>query len=164
MYGLVNIFQRRINRVALAEFNLAILTLLIKDALSLCSLCCFMLRWLSIWTPKNLTDSVTFNRCPYIVTDVPLMTFLSEKLIRCVFPGLSFILHLSHQALCVCVCVCVWSGICPSPWLHAWFLDFHVIFHAVTTLSTNEDVAKKYFNAKAFLGKCLEFISVKLEG
>ena len=56
-----------------------------------------MLRWLSIWTPKNLAESVTFNGCPYIVIEVSLMTFLCEKLIRCVFPGFSFILHLSHQ-------------------------------------------------------------------
>ena len=83
--------------MALTEFNPVILILLIRDDLSMCSICCFMLRWLSIWTPKNLTESVTFNGCPYIVIDVSLMTFLCEKLIRYVFPGLSFILHLSHQ-------------------------------------------------------------------
>ena len=83
--------------MALTEFNLAILFLLIRDALSTCSICSFMLRYLLIWTPNNLTESVTFNRCPYNEIDVPLMTFLCEKLIRYVFPGLSFILHLSHQ-------------------------------------------------------------------
>ena len=41
-------------RVALTEFNLAILILLIRDGLSMCSIWYFMLRWLSIWTPKNL--------------------------------------------------------------------------------------------------------------
>ena len=56
-----------------------------------------MIRWLSIWTPKNLTKSVTFNWCPCIVIDVSLMAFLCEKLIRCVFPGFNFIVLLSPQ-------------------------------------------------------------------
>ena len=90
MCGLVKIYRVLwINRVALIEFNLVILILLIRDVLSVCSICCFMLRWLSIWTPKNLTESVTFNGCPCIEIDVSLMTFLCEKLIRCVFPGLT---------------------------------------------------------------------------
>ena len=33
----------------------------------------------------------------YIVIDESLITFLCKKLIRCVFPGFNFILHLSHQ-------------------------------------------------------------------
>ena len=83
--------------MALIEFSLVILILFIRDALSICSIWCFMLRWLSIWTPKNLTESVPFNGCPYIEVDAYLMTILCEKLIRCVFPGFDFILHLSHQ-------------------------------------------------------------------
>ena len=83
--------------MALSEFNLVILILLIRDTLSMCSIYWFMLRWLSIWTLKNQTESATFNGCPYIEFDVSLMTFLSEKLIRCVIPELSFTLHLSHQ-------------------------------------------------------------------
>ena len=83
--------------MALVEFSLVILILLIRDALSMCSICCFMLRWLSVWTPKDFTDSVTFNSWPYIEIDVPLMTILCEKLIRWVFPGCSFILHLSQR-------------------------------------------------------------------
>ena len=78
--------------MALTEFNLVILILLIRDRLSMCSISYFMLRWSSIWTPKNF-----WIGWPYIVIDVSLMTFRSEKLRRCVFPGLSFILHLSYQ-------------------------------------------------------------------
>ena len=40
---------------------------------------------------------MTFNGCPCIVIDESVMTFLCEKLIRWVFPGFSFILHLSHH-------------------------------------------------------------------
>ena len=56
------------------------------DAFSIWSICCFMFRCLTMWTPKNLTVSVIFSRCPYIVI---------EKLIRCVLPGFNLILHLS---------------------------------------------------------------------
>ena len=83
--------------MALTEFNFVILIQLIREAFSMCSMCCFILRWLLIWTLKNLTDSVTFNGCLYIVIDVSLMTFLCEELLRCVFPRLSFILHLSKH-------------------------------------------------------------------
>ena len=83
--------------MALTEFNLVILILLIRDALSICSICCFMLRCLSMWTPKNLTVSAIFSRCPYIVIEVSLITFLCEKLIRWVLPGFNLILHLSHH-------------------------------------------------------------------
>ena len=74
-----------------------IFILLIRDALSICSICCFMLRCLFMWTPKNLTVSATFSRCPYTVIDYSLIIFLCERLIRCVLPGFNFILHLSHQ-------------------------------------------------------------------
>ena len=53
--------------------------------------------WLSIWTPRNFTDSVTFKGCPWIDIGVSLITFLRKKLIRWVFPGFNFILHLLHQ-------------------------------------------------------------------
>ena len=67
------------------------------ETLSMCSTRSFILRWLSIWTAKKFTDSVTFKCCPYIDIDVSLKTFLYEKLIRWVFLGFSFILHLSDQ-------------------------------------------------------------------
>ena len=121
MYGPVKILQRRINWVAMTEFNLVILILLIRNALLVYSICCFILRQLSIWTPKNLTDSVIFNGCPYIVIDVSLIKFLCEKLIRFVFPGLSLILHLSHHVRIWFRCFCnlnvdtanTWS-LCPN--------------------------------------------------
>ena len=40
---------------------------------------------------------MTFTGRPYIKIDVSLITFLREKLMRWVFPGFSFILHLPHQ-------------------------------------------------------------------
>ena len=83
--------------MALIEFSLVILILLIRNALSMCSTCHFMLRRLSIWTPKNFADSVTFKGCTYIEIDVSLITFLCEKLMRWVFPVFSIILHLLHQ-------------------------------------------------------------------
>ena len=83
-------------RVALTEFNLAILILLIRDGLSMCSIWYFMLSGCQYGHPKT-SESVTFIGWPYIVIDVSLVTFLCEKLIRCVFPGLTFILNLSHQ-------------------------------------------------------------------
>ena len=69
-------------KILLVEFNLVILILLIRDALSICSTCKFIVRWFSICTPRNFTDSVTFRSCPYIDNDVSLMTFLWEKLIK----------------------------------------------------------------------------------
>ena len=83
--------------MASTEFNLVILILLIRDAFSICSICCFMLRCLSMWTPKNLTVSAIFSRCPYTVIDDSLITFLCEKLIRCALPGFNLILHLSQH-------------------------------------------------------------------
>ena len=83
--------------VALLEFNFVILILLIRDALSICSTCNFVLRWLTICTPRSFTDAVTFSGWSYIVIEVSLITFYWEKLIRWVFLGFSFIPHLSHQ-------------------------------------------------------------------
>ena len=83
--------------MALTEFNLEILILLTRDALSICSIYCVMLRCSSMWTPKNLTVSAIFSRCPYIVIDDSLITFLCEKLIRCVLPGFNLTLHLLHH-------------------------------------------------------------------
>ena len=81
----------------MVEFSLIIIIVLIRDAFSMCSTCSFMLRCLSIWTPNNFIESVTFNRWPYIESDVSLIAFLCEKLRRCNFSGFSFIPHLSHQ-------------------------------------------------------------------
>ena len=50
-----------------------------------------------MWTPNNLTVSAIFSRCLYIVIDDSLITFLCEKLIRCVLTGFNLILHLSYQ-------------------------------------------------------------------
>ena len=93
----MKVLNRRINREALIEFSLAILILLIRDTLSMCSVCCFMFRWLSMCTPKNFTESVTFNGWPYIVIVASLNTFLWENFIRWLLPGFNLILHLSHQ-------------------------------------------------------------------
>ena len=63
----------------MTEFSIVILILLIRDALSVCCTCSFMLRWLSLSTPKDFTEPVTFNGCPDIEIEVSLITFLSEK-------------------------------------------------------------------------------------
>ena len=80
----------------MTEYNLAILILLIRDRLSMCSVSYFMLRWWSIWTPKNFWIGNFYwltIRCDWrIMNDFSLW-----EINKMCFPGLTFIFHLSHQ-------------------------------------------------------------------
>ena len=69
-----------------------ILILLIRDALLICSICCFLLSFLFMCTPKNLIISATFSRCLYIVIDYFLINF-----IRCVLTEFNLVLNLSRH-------------------------------------------------------------------
>ena len=79
--------------VALVELRHVIFILSTRRALSTCSIRSFILEWLPIITPRNLTGEGTFRGWPYIAIDISLMTFLREKLIKWVFPGFSSIYH-----------------------------------------------------------------------